>query len=66
VVAKLYQCSDSSGAPGGLKLYMGHDLLVWTDAGITCEVSFHGHSQVNMDLDIAVANATKLVTAKRR
>jgi hypothetical protein len=61
-VATLYQCSDSSGGHGGLELYMGHDLLVWTDAGITCEVSFHGHSQVNVDLDVAVADSTKLVS----
>lgn len=64
-VAKLYQCSASSGAQEGLELYMGHDLLVWTDAGITCEVSFHGHSQVNVDLDIAVADSARLVAAKR-
>ena len=65
VVAKLYQCSDSSTLPGQLKLIMGHDLLVWDDAGITTEVSFHGHSQVNVDLDIAVAKATGLVSPIR-
>jgi hypothetical protein len=42
-------------------LLTGHDLLVWNDAGITSEVSFHGHSQVNVDLDIAEADATILV-----
>ncbi len=65
-VAKLYQCSDSTSRRGGLILYLGHDLLVWTDAGITSEVSFHGHSQVNVDLDIAVADATELVTPAKR
>jgi hypothetical protein len=64
-MATLYQCSDSSNGPG-LKLVMGHDLLVWTESGITCEVSFHGHSQVNVDLDTAVANATELVSAAKR
>jgi hypothetical protein len=65
-VAKLYQCSDASTAPGVLELLKGHDLLVWEHAGITTEVSFHGHSQVNVDLDIAVANATLLVTPRKR
>jgi hypothetical protein len=59
--ATLYQCSDSSRGPGEIELLTGHDLLVWNDAGITSEVSFHGHSQVNVDLDIAEADATILV-----
>jgi hypothetical protein len=61
----LYQCSDSSNGPG-LELIMGHDVLVWNDAGITCEVSFHGHSQVNVDLDGAIADATQLVSPTKR
>ena len=44
---------------------MGHDLLEWNDAGITSEVSFHGHSQVNLDLDVAVAGATVLISPTR-
>jgi hypothetical protein len=44
---------------------MGHDLLVWNDSGIACEVSLHGHSQVNVDLDIAVADATYLISPRR-
>jgi hypothetical protein len=64
--AKLYQCSDSRSGPDEIQLLTGHDLLVWQDAGITCEVSFHGHSQVNVDLDIAEANATTLVAPTRR
>ena len=66
LVATLYQCSDSSNAPGQLELLMGHDVLVWNDSGIACEVSFHGHSQVNIDLDIAVADATQLVSPPKR
>lgn len=60
-MATLYQCSVSSNGPG-LELIMGHDLLVWNDSGITCEVSFHGHTQVNVELDVAVADATELVS----
>jgi hypothetical protein len=60
-IATLYQCSDSSDSPDDLELVLGHDLLVWNDSGMTCEVSFHGHSQVNVDLDTAVADATQLV-----
>jgi hypothetical protein len=65
-VAMLYQCSDAPTAPGVVELLKGHDLLVWDDAGITAEVSFHGHSQINVDLDIALANATVLVTPRTR
>jgi hypothetical protein len=64
--AKLYQCSDSGGGPGVFQLLMGHQLLVWKQAGITCEVSFHGISQVNVDLDLAVADSTRMVTAGSR
>lgn len=65
-VAKPYQCSDSSSGPNEVDLLMGHDLLLWDDAGITCEVSFHGHSQVNLDLDVAEADATVLVSPTKR
>jgi hypothetical protein len=64
--AKFYQCSDASSGPGQVALLMGHDLLVWVEAGITCEVSFHGHSQVNLDLDVAEADATILVSPAKR
>jgi hypothetical protein len=47
------------------QLIQGHDLLVWHSGGITTEVSFHGHSQVNLDLDIAIADATKLVSPRK-
>ena len=65
-VATLYQCSDSANDQGQLQLIMGHDVLVWNDSGVTCEVSFHGHSQVNLALDIAVADATELVSPTRQ
>jgi hypothetical protein len=63
--ATLYRCSSAPSGPGQLELILGHDLLVWNDAGITTQVSFHGHSQVNVDLDIAVADATVLVSPKK-
>ena len=65
-VAKLYKCSDSATGPDQLLLIEGHELLVWRAAGITTEVSFHGHSQVNADLDIAVAKVTVLVQPSKR
>ncbi len=65
-MAKLYQCSDSGGGPGVLQLIMGHQLLVWKRGGIVCEVSFHGISQVNVDLDVAVADSVRMVGAGRR
>jgi|SRR5665213_698870 len=64
-IAKLYQCSSSASGPDVNQLIKGHDLLVWDASGITTEVSFHGHSQVNVDLDIAVAIATQLVSPTR-
>jgi len=65
-LAKLYQCGNASNSLTEIQIVQGHTLLVWNDAGITCEVSFHGHSQVNVDLDVAVANATVLVSPRRR
>jgi hypothetical protein len=62
----LYQCSDSSNDQGQLRIITGHDVLVWNDSGVTCEVSFHGHTQVNINLDIAIADATELVFPTRR
>jgi hypothetical protein len=63
--ASLYQCGSTQSLDQ-IELISGHTLLVWKDAGITCEVSFHGHSQVNVDLDVAVANATVLVPPRKR
>ena len=65
-VAKVYQCADSRTSLFQIETITGHTLLVWNDAGITCEVSFHGHSQVNVDLDVAVANATTLESPRKR
>jgi hypothetical protein len=65
-VAMLYQCADSRTSSTQIETIVGHTLLVWNDAGITCEVSFHGHSQVNVDLDLAVANAMVLVPSQKR
>jgi len=59
--AKLYQCGNASNPLAETQIVEGHTVLVWSDRGITSEVSFHGHSQVNVDLDIATANATFLV-----
>jgi hypothetical protein len=64
-VAKLYQCADAANSVTEPQIVEGHTLLVWSDAGVTCEVSFHGHSQVNIDLDVAVANATVLLSPRR-
>jgi hypothetical protein len=64
-VAKLYQCADSRTSPFQIETITGHTLLVWNDAGVTCEVSFHGHSQVNVDLDVAVAEATTLQSPRK-
>jgi len=63
---KLYRCADASNSPADIRIVEGHTLLVWKDAGITCEVSFHGHSQVNVQLDVAVADATVLVSPRIR
>lgn len=64
--AKLYQCGNASNPLTEIQIVEGHTLLVWSDGGITSEVSFHGHSQVNVDLDVAVANATVLVSPRGR
>ena len=64
--ATLYRCPEVSSGPATFQLYMGHELLVWNDRGMTAEVSFHGLSQVNADLDVAVADATVLVSPKAR
>jgi hypothetical protein len=65
-IAMLYQCADSSKSRTALQIVLGHTLLEWNDAGVACEVSFHGYSQVNVDLDIAMANATVLVAPRKR
>ena len=64
--AELYRCPEVPSGPATFQLYMGHELLVWHDRGLTAEVSFHGLSQVNADLDVAVADAAVLVSPKSR
>jgi hypothetical protein len=65
-LAKLYQCGIASNPMNQIQIVEGHTLLVWNDGGIMCEVSFHGHSQVNVDLDVAIANATVLASPRGR
>jgi hypothetical protein len=62
----LYQCGTASNPLAETQIIEGHTVLVWSDRGITAEVSFHGHSQVNVDLDTAVANATFLVPPRNQ
>ncbi len=63
-LAVLYECSDvwSRSSP---ELDVGNELLVWKQSGITCEVSFHGHSLLNQELDVIAARATSLVDPNR-
>jgi hypothetical protein len=60
----MYQCANSAGTRS-IELDLGHELLVWTQDGVTCEVSLHGHSEVNQALDMAIAQATRMVLPKR-
>jgi hypothetical protein len=60
VVAHMYQCAEDSNG-SSVALDQGHDLLVWKQLGLTCEVGLHGHSQVNQALDIVIARATFMV-----
>ncbi len=62
--ASVYQCGSDQSL-NQIELVSGHTLLVWRDAGVTSEVSFHGHTEVNVDLDVAVANATVLVSPQK-
>ncbi len=65
VMAQMYQCANSSNGQS-IELDVGHELLIWKQHGITCEVSLHGHSQVNQGLDVVIANATKFVFPAKR
>jgi hypothetical protein len=60
VTARMYQCANSDNGRS-VELDVGHELLIWKQNGVICEVSLHGHSQVNQDLDLVIANATKFV-----
>ena len=63
-VAGMYECSDVWNRASG-ELDVGHELLVWKQDGVTCEVSFHGHSTVNQNLGVAVAEATSMLFPTR-
>lgn len=63
--AKFYECANGPMTPDTPALYLGHDLLTWRERGLLVEVSFHGHSSVNQDLDVAVAKAAIVVAPKR-
>jgi hypothetical protein len=65
VMARMYECSNRSNGKS-VELDVGHELLIWTQNGITCEVSLHGHSQVNQDLDVVIANATRMLLPVKR
>jgi hypothetical protein len=58
--ATLYECSDVWDRSSG-EIDVGHELLIWRESGVACEVSFHGHSLLNQELDLVVARATVLV-----
>lgn len=60
VSAAVYECSDTWDQ-SSLEIDVGHELLVWKQAGVTCEVSLHGHSLLNQELVVAIAGATSLV-----
>ena len=61
-LAREYSCGEATHPLNEVQIVEGHTLLVWNDGGLPVEVSFHGHSQTNVDLDVAVANATVLVS----
>jgi hypothetical protein len=60
VTARMYVCANSSNGKS-VELDVGHELLVWKQSGVICEVSLHGHSQINQDLDLVIANASRIV-----
>jgi hypothetical protein len=62
--ATFYQCANGPMTPNTPALYLGHDLLTWKERGLQVQVSFHGHTGVNLDLDTAVANSTLVVSPK--
>jgi hypothetical protein len=64
-VAKFYQCANGPMTYDTPALYLGHDLLTWRERGLLVQVSFHGHTSVNQDLDVAVAKATIVVRPRR-
>lgn len=66
-VASMYECGQDPGvavpiADQYMETVSGHELVEWRQDGVTCEVSFHGHSTVNQDLVVAVAQSTRMVS----
>lgn len=61
----IYQCANSSNDRNAIETIAGHDMLQWVDHGMVTQVSFHGHSQVNLDLDLAIARSVVLVSPRR-
>jgi hypothetical protein len=64
-VGTFFQCADSSSDRNAIETVAGHDLLQWKQDGMLIQVSFHGHSQVNLDLDLAVARSVHLIRPNR-
>lgn len=60
-----YQCANSSKDRYAIETIAGHDMLQWIDHGMVTQVSFHGHTQVNFDLDLAVARSVILLRPSR-
>jgi hypothetical protein len=64
-VGAFFQCADSSSDRNAIETVEGHDLLQWKQDDMLIQVSFHGHSQVNLDLDLAVARSVHLIHPNR-
>jgi hypothetical protein len=60
-----FECANSSTDPNAIETVQGHDLLQWKQDGMVNQISFHGHSQVNLDLDLAVARSVELIRPNR-
>lgn len=60
-VGTFYRCADATADRNAVQTVLGHDLLEWRQDGLLCQVSFHGHSLVNLNLDVAMAKATQSV-----
>ena len=60
-----FECANSSTDPNAVETVQGHDLLQWKQDGMVNQVSFHGHSQVNLDLDLAIAQSVELIRPHR-
>jgi len=64
--ASMYECGQDPGpsapiADQYMETVSGHEMVKWRQAGVTCEVSFHGHVTVNQDLAVAIAQSTQMV-----